>query len=840
MAKTLLAVVAVLGFLVGASQLSLLGADLDEGRQDFIQGHYSNCIHLCEQAIGDQEYNEEWRLLLIQSLLTLGNYPKAHTVLTNNLDRYPSSLRLRLLAREVYFYNDQKEKADALLQEIGSLLRNRSWGYRSAADIVALGKAALLLGVDPREVLDQLFDRAKKADPSCRDVYLATGEVALDKGDYALAARTFSEGLKKFSADPDFHFGLARAYAISNRRQMIDSIESALSENTNHVPSYLLLVDHLIDGEEYAAADKTLKQVLAVNAWQPEAWAYRAVLAHLRSDSSGETQAREKALRFWKNNPNVDHLIGQKLSQKYRFAEGAAAQRQALDLDSSFLPAKIDLAQDLLRLGEEREGWALAEEVHKSDGYDVTAYNLATLHDSLRKFQTLTNHDFIVRMNGREAAIYGGQVLQLLQRAKTNLCAKYGLELERPTIIEIFPEQKDFGVRTFGLPGNPGFLGVCFGNVITANSPASQAHPANWQAVLWHEFCHVITLNLTHNKMPRWLSEGISVYEEKQANPVWGQAMNPRYRQMIMGDELTPVGELSAAFLTPKTDLHLQFAYYESSLVVEFLVDQFGLESLQRILHDLAAGIEINQAIETHTAPLEDIETDFAAFARERAEKLAPGLDWENAKEAAKADEQWLSKHPTNYYALTHVAKRLLNDKKYRAAQEPLKKLLQLYPADTGPDNAHRLLADAYRSLNETNSEREILSGLAAMDADDLDTFLRLMDLYSAKSDWDDVSQNAARFIAVNPLLAEPYQYLARAREALGDGQPAIAAYQTLLLLEPPDPADAHFHLARLLHQTGDPAAKRHVLQALEEAPRFREAHRLLLEISRQTQPEQP
>ena len=29
----------------------------------------------------------------------------------------------------------------------------------------------------------------------------------------------------------------------------------------------------------------------------------------------------------------------------------------------------------------------------------------------------------------------------------------------------------------------------------TANSPAAQAgHPANWQAVLWHEFCHVVTL----------------------------------------------------------------------------------------------------------------------------------------------------------------------------------------------------------------------------------------------------------------------------------------------------------------------------------------------------------
>jgi uncharacterized protein HemY len=54
-----------------------------------------------------------------------------------------------------------------------------------------------------------------------------------------------------------------------------------------------------------------------------------------------------------------------------------------------------------------------------------------------------------------------------------------------------------------------------------------------------------------------------------------------------------------------------------------------------------------------------------------------------------------------------------------------------------------------------------------------------------------------------------------------------------MLLLDPPDPAGVHFSLARLLHKQRDDAAKRHVLQALEEAPRFREAHRLLLEINR-------
>ena len=65
--------------------------------------------------------------------------------------------------------------------------------------------------------------------------------------------------------------------------------------------------------------------------------------------------------------------------------------------------------------------------------------------------------------------------------------------------------------------------------MITANSPASQGeHPANWEAVLWHEFCHVVTLSKTHNKMPRWLSEGISVYEEAQEDASWGW-LNPNF-----------------------------------------------------------------------------------------------------------------------------------------------------------------------------------------------------------------------------------------------------------------------------------------------------------------------
>src|SRR6185369_92933 len=177
------------------------------------------------------------------------------------------------------------------------------------------------------------------------------------------------------------------------------------------------------------------------------------------------------------------------------------------------------------------------------------------------------------------------RVVALLQRARAELAKKYGVQLDEPVIVEMFPRQQDFAIRTFGLPGGAGFLGVCFGRVITANSPASQAaHPSCWEATLWHEFCHVVTLNKTKNKMPRWLSEGISVYEERQADKTWGQTITPKYRAMMLGDDLTPVSQLSSAFLSPKTPQHLNFAYFESSLVVEYLVEKYGVAMLQRVL----------------------------------------------------------------------------------------------------------------------------------------------------------------------------------------------------------------------------------------------------------------
>jgi tetratricopeptide (TPR) repeat protein len=286
------------------------------------------------------------------------------------------------------------------------------------------------------------------------------------------------------------------------------------------------------------------------------------------------------------------------------------------------------------------------------------------------------------------------------------------------------------------------------------------------------------------------------------------------------------------------------------------------MESLKAILRDLRDGVEINKAIENHSAPMSQFESEFAAFARQRALDLAPGLDWAQPElKISKANagnstgrrsgpiesgesisnvmsgedqswESWAKNRPTNFWVMTHQAQDLIEAKQWSEAKPILEKLISLYPDFIGDESAYRMLAAAHRALAETNAERDVLTRFAAKDPEALDAYRRLMELDAAVTNWPAVERNAQRYLAVDPLVALPHRYLAQAIEKMDAVQTAIPAYRALLELDPPDPAEVHYRLARLLHQTGSPdEARRQVLQALEEAPRYRDALRLLLQI---------
>jgi tetratricopeptide (TPR) repeat protein len=251
----------------------------------------------------------------------------------------------------------------------------------------------------------------------------------------------------------------------------------------------------------------------------------------------------------------------------------------------------------------------------------------------------------------------------------------------------------------------------------------------------------------------------------------------------------------------------------------------------------LAEGGQINNAISTYAAPMKDIEQQFEKFARKRAENLAPQVDFEQPEKGQVdptdrvALAEWLKEHPNNFWALTQYAKALLANRQWAEAKKPLEKLIKLYPQYSGEDNAYLLLAEAHRQLGETQQEQDILSKLAMISSDAAYAYSRLLEIATEKEDWQQVVKNGEKSMAVYPMLAQLHWQLGRANEELGRDEQAIESYKRLLLLDPADPAEVNYRLGRLLLAKDPAAAKKHVLMALAEAPRFREGHRLLLKI---------
>ena len=825
-------------FVVSALTTSSRAADFAEARAKFYSGDYEACIELTRGEVDKGIWNDFWSRQLMQALLTVGRYEEARDVYKSVETKFSTSIPLRVLAAQAYRFSGEVAIGNKLIDDIPALIQATPWRFSDRENMLALGKIMLADGEDARAVLDAFYDRALKNDPKYVEAMVAIGELAIDKSDYQEAVKSLARAVDLRPEDPQIHYLLAKAWASSDSEKATKYLQAAIELNPKHVDSLLMQAENFVDSEAYQDADKLLDEVLKVNPHQPEAWALRAAVAHLKGDYKREGECRATALAKWQVNPEIDHLIGKKLSQHYRFAEGVSYQRRSLKLDPGYMRAKFQLAQDLLRVGKDDEGWSIVDQVGAADKYNVVAFNLKTLQDRLSKFATLESEGLIVRMDAREAKIYGERVLDLLRQAKQKLSEKYELTLTDPVTVEIFPQQSDFAIRTFGLPGGAGFLGVCFGKLITANSPASQGEsPSNWESVLWHEFCHVITLQKTNNRMPRWLSEGISVYEELEANASWGQRLNPLYKKMLQGEDFVPLSKLSGAFLQPKSGLHLQFAYFESSLAVRYLIDTHGLPLLRKLLVDLGMGVPIEDAFSRLYGDTEALDESFAEYVKKLSSEFAPQADF-NAeglpRRAATAElKELLGEKPNSYAVQLLLVNQLVSEENWSEAKQAVERLLELYPDDAEQGGGIELEARISRELKDTATELKALTRLTELSSDNLPALLRLIQLHRESESWERLRDVSAQLLAVQPLIATGHEAWIEATEKLGKPNDAIGSLRALQQLDPLDPADLHYRLARSLFAAGElDEARREVLFALEETPRYREAQELLLAIS--------
>ncbi|WP_395753585.1 peptidase MA family metallohydrolase [Prosthecobacter sp.] len=803
------------------------------------KGDYELVARIGEAAVEKGLKAPDWRILRFKALREMGQVETALDETRKALVVYPGHFEILMLRHDLAKLLGKEDVAAESLKGINEAAKAKPSKDRTAIETVSLGRAAVALGADAQKVIAQYFKVAQGKDAKLEAAYLAEGNLALQKDDAQRAADVFRAGLKAHGETADLRMGLARAFQSSDREKAADSLKKALELNPHHSPAHLLRAELLIGGEKFVEAEAAIQQVIELDAEQPVAWALRAVVAYLfQADAEKMEEARQQALKRWDRNPEVDLTIGRCLSRAYRFAESAAHQRKALEFDPKYLPAKMQLCHDLLRLGEEEEAWKLAEVIRKEDGYNIQAHNLALLEKEMNGYVTKTFDDFILKMPKRDWPIYGERALALLRDGKTVLSAKYGADLKRPVLVEFFGAQQDFAIRTFGALGGQGMLGVCFGTVVTMNSPGSLAHGRNnWESTLWHEFCHVITLTVTKNRMPRWLSEGISVYEERQRDPAWGMAMDEKHREMVLDEEtLTPMSRLSGAFMSPKTQEHLMFAYYESSQAVEFLLTTFGKEKFQGILADLAAGKRINDAISANVGGIEEVEKEFGKYITAKAKAFGAKAEWDEPKpeELNPFDSgsftEFLNKHPSNLWALRKEADTLSLAKKWNEVLPIAEALIKFLPDSFDADSGYALKVQALRQLKRTDEEIAVLRQIAAKSSSAQSTFLRLIELDLPAKRWPEVKANALRSMALNPFLITPQRALADACAAMNEAPAAIAAYERVLILDPSGGAQTHFKLAGMLRASDATKAKRHLLDSLARAPRNREGLAMLRE----------
>ena len=415
-------------------------------------------------------------------------------------------------------------------------------------------------------------------------------------------------------------------------------------------------------------------------------------------------------------------------------------------------------------------------------------------------------------MDAREADLYGPRVLALLTAGEDDA----GREVRRRRSPSRSSSRSSRSRRTSpsarsACPGPTGSWASASAASSRPTAPPRRAStPSNWEAVLWHEFCHMVTLHKTHNKMPRWLSEGISVYEERQEDPAWGQAMTPQYREMILGDELTPLSQLSAAFLAPKSPLHLQFAYLR--VVAGGRVPRAtgtASPALKGVLDDLGAGMPINEALaraDRHVARAAGSGLR-RVRASDRPKPSAPDATWEEPDLPADADSaarRGLARDASEELlgAASGLAARLVARGEVAARpRRPCASSRRSYPDYVGPENAYVLLAAVHRRLSEAGrgARGPGRAGRRAT-ATRPPAYLRLMELAEAAGDWAAVGQErapAAGGQPADPRPAPPARPGRRSSWASATRRSPPTAPSPCST--PPDPAEVHYRLARLL-----------------------------------------
>lgn len=808
--------------------LAVAASPADETRQHLNAGRYAEAAAAARAQLAETPQDAEvWRGLG-DALAAVGEFEEAMAAYR----RAPPAADGPHLEVEIAMARIERVHGDAAegRLRLGRILETyREQRARlSARELVAAGDAAWdLAREDPALYATalQIYEQAIKRDPQDPAAHVVIGDLLLDRYNNEEALQAYRAALELDGEFAPALLGVARSQHFDHSSGAIDAVRLALEARPPYVAALVLLARLHLELEDYTQAEGLIERALAVNPRSPAALTLAAALAFLRGDLK-IFHARVAWVRATApGHVALYETLAEIAAQNRYYRHAAEFALLAANLHRNAWRGHALLGVNRLRLGRMQDGRDALEVAFRGDPYDPRTKNALELLDKLDSYETIRSARFELVADPREVRILAPRVLAIAEEAYDRFAQVYGYHPPTPMRIEFYRRHEDFSVRTTGLVGVD-ILGVSFGHVVALDSPSAGVFgPTNFGSVLWHELSHSFHLGLTGSRVPRWFSEGLAVFEEHRARPGWGFDVTPDFLIAFQQGRLAPASALNQAFLRPSYPKQIVHAYFQASLLMELIQRDHGFESIVAMLHGYRDGGSTQDLLrEVLGIEPQALDTAFDAFVRQRFSHVLAALM------PAETDEGEATEG--RYQRLLREAQLAMEAKELDRAFAALTEAQALFPEHAGPDGTYQMLAALHVRRGETEEAIEQLEHAIAIDADDLDAHQRLAALYMKTGDAVAAAAVLDRALLIQPFDATLYRTLAGIRESRGEWRRAAHARQAVVALDPGDPAEARYLLAKAHHRAGNaPAARREVLGALESAPMYEEALELLLEI---------
>ncbi len=678
---------------------------------------------------------------------------------------------------------------------------------------------------------NNLFRAAVGAHPDDAGLRVRWGELYIDSFQPQQALELFKEALQRDPHDAyakvDSAAVLADEFESQADADLTPVLQDAAAPPGARLEGLLLAARVALEDSDATAAAPLIQSAgaLASEAQLPqlEVYALRAALAQFQGGDG--TAWIERAVREDPGFGDAYAVPAHFYDLRWRESEAIALYRKAILTQPNLWSAQVQLASCLLREDRVPEATALLQDAYRGDPYDPVTVNTLRLLDSLKKYDVL-EYDrtpggplagapaLILRISPDQSAVLAPYARRLAELALRTYSQRYRFQLREPVDVEIYPNHDDLAVRTEGLPGMGGELGVTFGYVVAIDSPGTREEGAfDWGSTLWHEMAHVFTLESTDFRVPRWLTEGLSVFEEWRTGPIKGIQIPEDVFAVLAQGRALPIAQLNRGFVRPQYPQQLVVSYMQAGLVCDFIDRRFGFDKLLALLHAFENTSDVSVALQRSLGlTAAQFDARFQADLMQRYGTLFAHIDaWQAARAAANAAaarSDWAVASDAAQRALGWLAQDVGEGSPYLA-------LADVYAASGQRPRAIATLLDYWqRGGHDPQALRELAAGLHR--DGHLDQAIAVLDSVNYVAPLDD------------ELHGELGDWLLEAHRA----QDALVEYRVAMALNPPDQASAHLRLARAeFALRALPEARREVLAALEIAPNFVPAQQLLLQL---------